>query len=103
MSQGRFAVAGGRCIPVGDGGSGQDRRTNMDIDLKKLKMTDEEKQELAWCYAYLEDSEAKEIEKEALDIAMREINGPEAADKLLELLVDVLLRNAAEQRCVDEQ
>jgi hypothetical protein len=75
----------------------------MDIDLKKLKMTDEEKQELAWCYAYLEDSEAKEIEKEALDIAMREINGPEAADKLLELLVDVLLRNAAEQRCVDEQ
>ena len=51
----------------------------------------------------LEDSEAKEIEKEALDIAMREINGPEAADKLLELLVDVLLRNAAEQRCVDEQ
>ena len=75
----------------------------MDIDLKKLKMTDEEKQELAWCYAYLEDSEAKEIEKEALDIAMREINGPEAADKLVELLVDVLLRNAAEQRCVDEQ
>ena len=75
----------------------------MDIDLKKLKMTDEEQQELAWCYAYLEDSEAKEIEKEALDIAMREINGPEAADKLLELLVDVLLRNAAEQRCVDEQ
>jgi glycine cleavage system aminomethyltransferase T len=70
----------------------------MDIDLKTLKMTDQEKHQLAWCYAYLEDSEAKEIEKEALDFAMAQINGPEAAEQLLELLVDVLIRNAEEQR-----
>ena len=75
----------------------------MDIDLKNLTMTDEEKQQLAWCYAYLEDSQAAEIEREALEFAMKQINAPEAAEILLELLVNVLIRNAKEQRSAGEQ
>jgi hypothetical protein len=66
-------------------------------------MTKEEEDQLAWCYAYLDDSQAKEIEKEALEFAMRTINAPIAAETLLELLVDVLIRNGEEQRCGGEQ
>jgi hypothetical protein len=74
----------------------------MNIDLKDLIMTDEEEQQLAWCYANLEDIQIAEIEEEALELAMREINAPEAAEKLLELLVKVLVRNAEERRRGDE-
>jgi hypothetical protein len=34
---------------------------------------------------------------------MREINAPIAAEKLLELLVNVLIRNAEDQRCGGEE
>jgi hypothetical protein len=74
----------------------------MNIDLKNLKMTDEEEQQLAWCYANLEDIQIAEIEEEALEIARPEINGPEAAEKLLELLVAVIVRNAEDRRRGDE-
>jgi hypothetical protein len=71
----------------------------MNVDLKNLKMTDEEERLFDWCHANLEDIEIAEIEGEALEFAMREINAPEAAEKLLELLVRVMVRNAEEQRC----
>ena len=69
----------------------------MNIDLKNLKMTEDEEQQLAWCYANLEDIQAAEVEEEALEFAMWEINAPIAADKLRELLVDVIVRNAEER------
>jgi hypothetical protein len=69
----------------------------MNIDLNNLKMTDEEEQQLAWCYANLEDIQSAEIEDEAYQFAMMEINAPIAADKLLELLVNVIVRNAEER------
>ena len=71
---------------------------DMNIDTN-LKMTPEEERLLAWCYDNLEDTQIVEVEAEALDIAMREINTPIAAQKLLELLVDVFIRNAEAQRC----
>ena len=64
-----------------------------------LKMTPEEERLMAWCYANLEDAEIVEIEVEALEIAMRELNVPIAGKTLLELLVDVFIRNAEALRC----
>ena len=58
-----------------------------------LKMTLAEERLLAWCYANLEDAQIVEIEAEALEIAMRELNVPLAGKRLLELLVNVFIRN----------
>jgi hypothetical protein len=69
----------------------------MNIDLKNLKMTDEEEQLYDWCHANLEEEQLVEVEEEALEVAMKEINAPVAADKLLELLVNVIVRNAEER------
>ena len=69
----------------------------MNIDTN-LKMTAEEERLLAWCYANLEDVQIVEIEEEALEIAMQELNVPIAGKKLLELLVNVFIRNAEVQR-----
>jgi hypothetical protein len=69
----------------------------MNIDLKNLNMTDEEERLFDWCQANLEEEQLVEVEEEALEIAMREINAPIAADKLLELLVNVIVRNAEER------
>ena len=64
-----------------------------------LKMTPEEERLLEWCYANLEDAQIVEIEVEALEIAMRELNVPVAGKQLLELLVKVFIRNAEVLRC----
>lgn len=74
----------------------------MDIDLKNLKMTDEEERLFDWCHANLEEEQLAEVEQEALEIAMREINAPEAAEQLLELLVSVIVRNAEARRRGEE-
>jgi hypothetical protein len=71
----------------------------MNTDLTNLKMTPEEERLLAWCYANLEDIQIVEIEEEALEIAMRELNVPIAGKTLLELLVNVFIRNAEVLRC----
>ena len=73
----------------------------MNIDLLNLKMTDEELRQLEWCRANLEDEQIVEVEDEALEIAAREINAPVAAERLLELLVSVVVRNAKEQPLAD--
>ena len=70
----------------------------MNVDLKNLKMTDEEERLFDWCHANLEEEQLAEVEEEALEIAMREINAPEAAEKLRELLVSVIVRNAEDRR-----
>jgi hypothetical protein len=70
----------------------------MNVDLKNLKMTDEEERLFDWCHANLEEEQLVEVEEEAMGIAMRELNAPEAADKLLELLVSVIVRNAEARR-----
>ena len=70
----------------------------MNVDLKNLKMTDEEERLFDWCHANLEEEQIVEVESEALDVAMQEINAPEAAEKLLELLVTVIIRNSEEKR-----
>ncbi len=71
----------------------------MNVDLKNLKMNAEEERLFDWCHANLEEEQVVEVEEEALEIATREFNAPEAAEELLELLVKVLVRNAEEQRC----
>jgi hypothetical protein len=71
----------------------------MNTDITNLKMTPEEERLLAWCYANLEDRQMVEVEVEALEIAMRTINTPMAAQKLLDLLVNVFIRNAEVLRC----
>jgi len=71
----------------------------MNPNLTNLKMTPEEERLLAWCYANLEDVQIVEIEVEALEIAMRELNTPMAGQNLLELLVNVFIRNAEVLRC----
>ena len=63
----------------------------MNTDLTNLEMTPEEEKLLAWCYANLEDRQMVEVEAEALEIAMRQINTPLAAQKLLDLLVNVFI------------
>lgn len=75
----------------------------MNVDLKTLKMTDEEERLFDWCHANLEEEQLAEVEGEALEIAMRELNAPQAAEKLLELLVAVIIRNAEEKRRGDEE
>lgn len=65
----------------------------MNVDLHNLKMTDEEVRQLEWCHANLDEEQIVEVEEEALEIALREINAPVAAERLLELLVTVLVRN----------
>jgi hypothetical protein len=75
----------------------------MKLDLKNLKMTDKEERLYDWCHANLEEEQLAEVEEEALEFAMREINAPIAAEKLLELLVNVLIRNAEDQRCGGEE
>jgi hypothetical protein len=65
----------------------------MNVDLHNLKMTDEELSMFDWCRANLDEEQIVEVEEEALEIAMREINAPVAAERLLELLVTVLVRN----------
>jgi hypothetical protein len=67
------------------------------MNLHNLKMTDEEARRLEWCRANLDEEQIAEVEDEALEIALREINAPVAAERLLELLVSVLVRNAGEQ------
>ena len=67
----------------------------MNVDLKTLKMTDEEERLFDWCHANLEEEQLAEVEGEALEIAMRELNAPQAAEKLLELLVAVIIRKLA--------
>ena len=69
----------------------------MNVDLHNLKMTDEEQSMFDWCRANLDEEQIVEVEDEALEIALREINAPVAAERLLELLVTVLVRNADEQ------
>ena len=69
----------------------------MNVDLKNLKMTDEELSLYEWCRSILEEEQIVEVEGEALEIAMRESNAPIAREKLLELLVEVLVRNARAQ------
>lgn len=63
----------------------------------ELKMTVEEEQLYDWCCRNLEDIQIAEIQEEAHEYAMRQINEPIAAEKLLELLVTVIVRNAEEQ------
>jgi len=75
----------------------------MNVDLKNLTMTEEEEQLYDWCHANLEEEQLVEVEEEALEFAMREINAPIAADKLLELLVSVIVRNAEASRRGDEE
>jgi hypothetical protein len=75
----------------------------MNTDITNLKMTPEEERLLAWCYANLEDRQMVEVEVEALESAMRQINTPMAAQKLLDLLVNVFIRNAEVLRCGDEE
>ena len=74
----------------------------MNIDLKNLKMTDEEEQLYDWCHANLEEEQLAEVEEEALEFALREINAPIAAEELLELLVGVIVRNAEARRRGEE-
>jgi hypothetical protein len=71
----------------------------MNLNVTNLNMTAEEERLLAWCYANLEDTQLVEVEVEALEIAMRTINTPMAAQKLLDLLVNVFIRNAEVLRC----
>jgi hypothetical protein len=73
----------------------------LNIDLRNLKMTEEESRLFDWCRANLEDVQIAEVEDEALEIAEREVNAPIAGQKLLELLVEVLIRNAEEQQCAE--
>ena len=75
----------------------------MNVDLKNLKMTDDEERLFDWCHASLEEEQIVEVESEALEIAMQRINAPEAAEKLLELLVSVIVRNAEARRRGDEE
>jgi hypothetical protein len=75
----------------------------MNVDLKNLKMTDEEEQLYDWCHGNLEEEQIVEVESEALELAMRELNAPEGAEKLLELLVSVMIRNAEDFRRGDEE
>jgi hypothetical protein len=74
----------------------------MKLDLKNLKMTDEEERLFDWCHANLEEEQLAEVEEEALEFAMKEINAPVAAEKLLELLVGVIVRNAEARRRGEE-
>jgi hypothetical protein len=74
----------------------------MNIDLKNLKMTDEEERLFDWCHANLDEEQLVEVEEEALEFAMKEINAPVAAEKLLELLVGVIVRNAEARRRGEE-
>ena len=67
------------------------------MNLHNLKMTDEELRQLEWCRANLEEEQIAEVEDEALEIAQREVNAPIAAERLRELLVTVLVRNANER------
>jgi hypothetical protein len=62
-------------------------------------MTPEEERLMAWCYANLTDTQLVDVEAEALEIAMGRINTPIAGQKLLELLVNVFIRNAQVLRC----
>jgi hypothetical protein len=71
----------------------------MNLNFTNLKMTPEEERLLAWCYANLEDRQMVELEAEALEIAMQTINTPIAGQKLVELLVNVFIRNAEVLRC----
>jgi hypothetical protein len=71
----------------------------MNPNLTNLKMTPEEERLLAWCYANLEDTQIVEVEAKALEIAVQEISNPIAGQKLLELLVNVFIRNAEVLRC----
>ena len=68
----------------------------MNVDLHNLKMTDEELRQLEWCRANLDEEQIVEVEDGALATAQREVNAPVAAERLLELLVTVLVRNANE-------
>ena len=63
-----------------------------------LRMTPEEERLMEWCYDNLEDVQIAEIEVEALEIAMRELDVPLAAKQLRQLLVNVFVRNAEVQR-----
>jgi hypothetical protein len=71
----------------------------MNLNFTNLKMTPEEERLLAWCYANLEDRQMVALEAEALEIAMQTINTPIAGQKLVELLVNVFIRNAEVLRC----
>jgi hypothetical protein len=67
------------------------------MDIRNVNMTAEEEETLDWCYANLNEEQAAEIEEEAMAFASAEINAPEAAEKLLPLLVEIMVRNANQQ------
>ncbi len=67
------------------------------MDLHKMELSVEEQETLEWCYAALTDEQAAEIEEEAMAFAAAEIYAPEAAEKLLPLLVEIIVRNAREK------
>ena len=69
----------------------------MDL-LHNLNITPEEEQLLAWCYQNLDEVQAAEVELDAIEMATAEINAPEAAEKLLSTLVQVIVRSAREKR-----
>jgi hypothetical protein len=62
------------------------------------ELTADEAEQLDWCYASLSEEQAAEIEEEAIEIAAAEINAPEAAKKLLPLLVKLMIRTARTER-----
>jgi hypothetical protein len=64
------------------------------MDIRNVNMTIEEEETLDWCYSNLTEEQAAEIEEEAVAFASAEINAPEAANKLLPLLVELMIRNA---------
>ncbi len=70
------------------------------LDLTNLKMTPEEQDQLAWCHQNLDDIDVADIQEQAIEIATPEANRPVAAEKLLDLLVTVIVRNAHEQGCI---
>ncbi len=64
---------------------------------RKLKTTLEENELLEWCYSNLTTEQAADVEQQAWEVASAEITGPVAAEKLLEVLVKIIVRDAHEQ------
>ena len=64
------------------------------MTLLNLKITPDERATLDWCYSNLEPEQIEEIECEAREIAVVEINAPEAAERLLQTWAQILVRNS---------
>jgi hypothetical protein len=67
------------------------------MEPKHLKITPAERETIDWCCMALDELQLAEIEEEAREIAAVEIHAPEAAAKLLPLLVEIIVRNARER------